>query len=77
MTVRKVNPVLTAKGSDLGNGFCVVPLEWLNKSAYRIAEKCGKVYNGKCIISDEFIENPWNAPAVYDLDGTEYTETDL
>lgn len=70
---RKVNPVIVAKGEDLGNGYCLVPETWLPKATLRVAQENNLIFNGKCIISNEFIDNPWHANAVYSLSYAEYS----
>jgi hypothetical protein len=76
--IRKVNPVIIAKGTDLGNGFCTVRLEWLPAPMDLVAQKNKVVQNGIVVVSNEFVDCPWNARAVYSLDfQTEYTAKDL
>jgi hypothetical protein len=78
MSGRNINPIVIARGEDLGNGFCVVSVDWLPGSLPAVAEKFSLVKRGKCVISAEFIENPWHADAVYSMDFvTRYDQSDL
>lgn len=72
---RKINPIVIARGTDLGDGYCIVRAEWLPDATLKVARKNNLIQNGVCVVSAEFIDNPWHANAVYSLDGhrTEYS----
>lgn len=57
--------LVISRGTDLGNGYCEVPQSWLQEKLADLADDARVVYNGRCIISVEYIGTAWRATAVY------------